>query len=161
PIAAYPQLGVDGTTVKAVPADWGVYPNLYNLDDATFAFLEDVLTEVMELFPGEYLHVGGDEATKQQWQGPHVRQKKRKSLGIPDEHHLQSYFIQRIEKFLNAKGRRLIGWDEILEGGLAPNATVMSWRGIDGAIAAATAGHDTVLSPGPTLYFDNRPLAAP
>lgn len=161
PIAAYPQLGVDGTKISAVPADWGVYPNLYNLDDATFTFLEDVLTEVMELFPSEYIHVGGDEATKQQWQGSKVVQGKMKSLGVPDEHHLQSYFIQRIEKFLNAKGRRLIGWDEILEGGLAPNATVMSWRGIDGAIAAASAGHDTVLSPGPTLYFDNRPFAAP
>jgi hexosaminidase len=159
PIAAYPRLGVDGASVTAVPADWGVYPNLYNLDDATFAFLEDVLSEVMELFPSEYIHVGGDEATKLQWQGSKLVQAKMRSLGIADEHRLQSYFIQRVEKFLNAKGRRLIGWDEILEGGLAPNATVMSWRGIEGAIAAATAGHDTVLSPGPTLYFDNRPLA--
>jgi hexosaminidase len=161
PIAAYPQLGVAGHAVKAVPSDWGVYPNLYNVDDATFAFLEDVLAETMELFPGEYIHVGGDEAVKNQWKASSDIQARMKSLGITDEHHLQSYFIQRIEKFLNANGRRLIGWDEILEGGLAPNATVMSWRGIDGAIAAATAGHDTVLSPGPTLYFDNRPFAAP
>jgi hexosaminidase len=160
-IAAYPQLGVEGHGVKAVPADWGVYPNLYNVDDATFAFLEDVLTEVMELFPSEYIHIGGDEAAKIQWQTSKTVQAKMKALGIADEHQLQSYFVQRIEKFLNSKGRRLIGWDEILEGGLATNATVMSWRGIDGAIAAATAGHDTVLSPGPTLYFDNRPYPTP
>ncbi|HVF17269.1 MAG TPA: beta-N-acetylhexosaminidase [Steroidobacteraceae bacterium] len=161
PIAAYPQLGVEGHGVKSVPADWGVYPNIYNVDDATFAFLEDVLTEVMELFPSEYIHIGGDEAVKTQWQTSKAVQAKMKALGIPDEHHLQSYFVQRIGKFLSSKQRRLIGWDEILEGGLAPNATVMSWRGIDGAIAAATAGHDTVLSPGPTLYFDNRPYATP
>jgi hexosaminidase len=160
-IAAYPQLGVEGHGVKAVPADWGVYPNLYNVDDATFAFLEDVLTEVMELFPSQYIHIGGDEAAKIQWQTSKAVQAKMKTLGIADEHRLQSYFVQRIEKFLNSKQRRLIGWDEILEGGLAPNATVMSWRGIDGAIAAATAGHDTVLSPGPTLYFDNRPYPTP
>jgi hexosaminidase len=160
-IAAYPQLAVEGAVVKSVPADWGVYPNLYNVDDATFTFLEDVLTEVMQLFPSEYIHVGGDEAVKNQWHASGVTQARMKSLGIPDEHHLQSYFIQRIGKFLSAHERRLIGWDEILEGGLASNATVMSWRGIDGALAAASAGHDTVLSPGPTLYFDNRPLTAP
>jgi hexosaminidase len=161
PIAAYPQLGVEGHDVQSVPADWGVYPNLYNVDDATFAFLEDVLSEVMELFPSEYIHIGGDEAVKTQWQASKSVQARMKALGIADEHHLQSYFVQRIEKFLSSKQRRLIGWDEILEGGLAPNATVMSWRGIDGAIAAATAGHDTVLSPGPTLYFDNRPYPSP
>jgi hexosaminidase len=160
PIAAYPELGVSGNVVKEVPADWGVYPNLYNVDEATFAFLEDVLTEVMDLFPSEYIHVGGDEAVKDQWRASPVIQARMKALGIADEHRLQSYFIQRMEKFLRSKGRRLIGWDEILEGGLAPNATVMSWRGIEGAIAAATAGHDTVLSPAPTLYFDNRAFAA-
>jgi hexosaminidase len=138
-----------------------VYPNLFNVDDPTFAFLEDVLTEVMALFPGEYIHVGGDEAVKVQWHASKAVQQRMRSLGVESEHALQSYFIQRVEKFLNAHGRRLIGWDEILEGGLAPNATVMSWRGIDGAIAAAKAGHDTVLSPHPTLYFDHRPYDAP
>ncbi|HEU4655826.1 MAG TPA: beta-N-acetylhexosaminidase, partial [Steroidobacteraceae bacterium] len=154
-IAAYPELGVLGKKMS-VPADWGIYPNLYNVNDATFAFLENVLAEVMELFPSEYIHVGGDEAVKDQWQASPKIQAQMRKLGIKDEHALQSYFIQRLEKFLNAHGRKLIGWDEILEGGLAPNATVMSWRGIDGAIAAAKASHDAVLSPWPTLYFDNR-----
>ncbi|HXS91166.1 MAG TPA: family 20 glycosylhydrolase [Steroidobacteraceae bacterium] len=157
PIAAYPELGVTGKAA-AVPADWGIYPNLYNVEESTFAFLENVLDEVMALFPGEYIHVGGDEAVKNQWQASARVQSRRRELGVKDEHALQSYFIQRIEKYLNAHDRRLIGWDEILEGGLAPNATVMSWRGIQGAVAAAEAGHDTVLSPAPTLYFDNRPL---
>ncbi len=156
-LAAYPQLGVSGKPA-AVPADWGIYESLFNVEESTFAFLEDVLGEVIELFPGEYIHVGGDEAVKHQWQASARVQSRRRELGVKDEHALQSYFVQRIEKYLNAHGRRLIGWDEILEGGLAPNATVMSWRGIEGAVAAAAAGHDAVLSPAPTLYFDNRPL---
>lgn len=156
PVAAYPQLGVTDHPPLAAPADWGIYPTLYNVDDATFAFLEDVLGEVMALFPGEYIHVGGDEAVKDQWKASPRVQARMRELGIKDEHALQSYFIQRIGKYLNAHGRKLIGWDEILEGGLAPEATVMSWRGIDGALAAATAGHDAVLSPQPALYFDNR-----
>ena len=156
-IAAYPQLGVTGKP-SPVPADWGIYPNLFNVEDATFSFLEDVLSEVIELFPGEYIHVGGDEAVKNQWAASARVQSRRREFGVKDEHALQSYFVQRIEKYLNAHGRRLIGWDEILEGGLAPNATVMSWRGIQGALAAAEAGHDAVLSPAPTLYLDNRPL---
>jgi hexosaminidase len=154
-VVAYPQLGVTNNPPKAVPADWGIYPTLFNVDDATFTFLEDVLTETMQLFPSEYIHVGGDEAKKDEWHASAKVQARMKELGVKDEHALQSYFIQRIEKFLNSKGRKLIGWDEILEGGLAPNATVMSWRGIDGAIAAAKAGHDTVLSPSPALYFDH------
>ncbi len=156
PVAAYPRLGVTGTHPPVVPADWGVYSTLYNVDDSTFTFLEDVLTEVMDLFPGEYIHVGGDEAVKDEWKASPKIQAQMRKLGIKDEHALQSWFIQRIGKFLNAHNRKLIGWDEILEGGLAPDATVMSWRGIDGAIAAATAGHDAVLAPQPALYFDNR-----
>lgn len=156
PIAAYPELGVPGASVRATPADWGAYPNLYNIEEETFNFLENVLLEVMELFPSRYIHVGGDEAVKQQWQNSPRVQARMRELGVADEHALQSYFIQRMERFLSAHGRRLIGWDEILEGGLAPNATVMSWRGIDGAVAAARAGHDAVLSPWPVLYFDNR-----
>lgn len=156
-IAAYPQLGVSGKPA-AVPADWGIYENLFNVEESTFAFLEDVLGEVMELFPSEYIHVGGDEAVKKQWQSSPRVQSRMREFGVKDEHALQSYFVQRMEKYLNAHGRRLIGWDEILEGGLAANATVMSWRGIQGAIAAAGAGHDAVLAPAPTLYLDNRPL---
>lgn len=156
-IAAYPQLGVLGKP-SVVPADWGVYPNLFNVEESTFAFLEDVLGEVLTLFPSEYIHTGGDEAVKSQWQASPRVQSRMRELGVKDEHALQSYFVQRIEKYLNARGRRLIGWDEILEGGLAPNATVMSWRGIEGAVTAAAAGHDAVLSPAPTLYLDNRPL---
>ncbi len=154
-VVAYPHLG----SAKPAPetsSDWGIFPYIYNIDDSTFAFLEDVLDETMALFPSEYIHVGGDEAVKTQWKQSKRIQRQMKKLGIKDEHALQSYFIQRIEKHLNAKGRKLIGWDEILEGGLAPNATVMSWRGIAGAVAAAQMGHDAVLTPHPTLYFDNR-----
>jgi hexosaminidase len=156
PVAAYPELGVD-STLSQVPADWGIYENLFNVEDSTFAFLEAVLDEVITLFPSVYIHVGGDEAVKKQWHASARVQERMRALGVENEEALQSYFIARIEKFLNSRGRRLIGWDEILEGGLAPNATVMSWRGIDGAIAAASAGHDAVLTPWPTLYFDNRP----
>ena len=155
-IVAYPQLGVTDHPPTAVPADWGVYPNLYNVEDSTFHFIEDVLDEVMALFPGEYLHVGGDEAVKDQWKASPRIQARMRELHIADEQALQSYFVQRLEKHLNAHGRRLIGWDEILEGGVATNATVMSWRGLDGAVAAVAAGHDTVLSPAPTLYLDFR-----
>ena len=155
-IVAYPRLGVTEHPPGAVPADWGIYPNLYNVDDGTFDFLEDVLDEVMALFPGKYLHVGGDEAVKDQWKASPRVQARMRELHVADEKALQSYFIQRIENYLNAHGRRIIGWDEILEGGIAQNATVMSWRGLEGAVSAVGAGHDTVLSPWPTLYFDNR-----
>jgi hexosaminidase len=155
-IVAYPQLGVTDHPPSAVPSDWGTYPNLYNVDDSTFSFLDDVLDEVMALFPSEYLHVGGDEAVKDQWQASPRIQARLHELHVADEQALQSYFIQRIEKYVNAHGRRIVGWDEILEGGIAQNATVMSWRGLDGAVTAVGAGHDTVLSPWPTLYFDNR-----
>jgi hexosaminidase len=155
-IAAYPQLAAVNDAPKAVPADWGVYQNLYNVEEPTFSFLENVLTEVMDVFPSAYIHVGGDEPVKNQWKASARVQARMREWGIEDEQRLQSHFIQRMEKFLDAHGRRLIGWDEILEGGLGPQSTVMSWRGIDGALAAAQAGHDAVLSPAPTLYFDNR-----
>jgi hexosaminidase len=154
-VVAYPALGVTNNPPKAVPEEWGIFPTLFNVEDSTFTFLEDVLAEVIELFPSAYIHVGGDEAKKDEWEASAKVQARMKELGVKDEHALQSYFIQRIEKFVNSKGRKIIGWDEILEGGLAPNATVMSWRGIDGAIAAAAAGHDTVLSPAPDLYLDH------
>lgn len=162
-VAAYPQLGVTdapGAAMPAVPADWGVYPSLFNTEDATLVFLEQVLDEVMDLFPGEYVHIGGDEAVKDQWKASPRTQERMRELGVANEAELQSWFVSRLERHLNAKGRRLIGWDEILEGGLAPNATVMSWRGIEGAVEAARLGHDTVLTPQPTLYFNNRAGAA-
>lgn len=161
-IVAYPELGVTDapgaavTAVTAVPADWGVYPTLFNTEDATLVFFEQVFDEVMDLFPGDYVHIGGDEAVKDQWKASARTQVRMRELGVADEAALQSWFVARLEKHLNARGRRLIGWDEILEGGLAPNATVMSWRGVDGAIEAARLGHDTVMTPGPTLYFDYR-----
>jgi hexosaminidase len=160
-LVAYPELGVTDHPPAAVPADWGVYSNLYNVEDGTFTFLQNVLDEVMALFPGRYVHAGGDEAVKDQWKASPRVQARMRQLGLADEQALQSYFIGRIEKYLEAHGRRLIGWDEILEGGIAQDATVMSWRGIDGAVTAAGAGHDVVLSAWPTLYFDNRQGTGP
>lgn len=159
-IVAYPQLASIVPAPAAVTSNWGVYSNLYNVDESTFEFLGNVLAEVVQLFPGKYVHVGGDEALKDQWKAsPHV-QARMHQLGVPNEEALQSYFVGRMSKILATHHRRLIGWDEILQGGIAPDATVMSWRGIDGALAAAAAGHDAVLSPAPTLYLDNRQSAA-
>jgi len=155
-IVAYPHLASIDDPPTAIPSDWGVYRNLYNVDEPTFAFLVDVLIEVMELFPSRYIHIGGDEAVKDQWKASPRVQARIRELGIKNEEQLQSWFIRRIEKFIGSHGRRLIGWDEILEGGIAPEATVMSWRGIDGAVTAARSGHDAVLSPWPMLYLDNR-----
>ena len=154
-VASYPQLGVTGKR-PAVSVDWGVNPYLYNVDDATFAFIDNVLDEVMALFPSTYIHVGGDEAIKDQWQASPAVQAKMRALGIRDENTLQGWFIGRIGRYLQQHGRKLIGWDEILEGDKLPaDATVMSWRGIDGAIKAALLGHDVVMSPAPDLYFDH------
>ena len=160
-IAAYPELGSAPVTLDGASPDWGVLYNLYNVDDKTFTFLETVLTEVMDLFPSPYIHVGGDEAVKQQWKNSPVIQARIKALGLKDEDELQSWFIRRIEAFLGKHNRRLVGWDEILQGGIAPHATVMSWRGIKGALDAAHQGHDTILSPAPDLYLDNRQSADP
>jgi hexosaminidase len=155
-IRAYPQLGMGVPLPDGVWSDWGVYPWLYNTDDATFGFLQDVLTEVMDLFPSRWIHVGGDEAAKDQWKADPKIQAKIKALGLKDENALQGWFMARIGKFLDGRDRRMIGWDEVLEGGVPANATVMSWRGIDGAITAARSGHDTILSPAPVLYLDHR-----
>jgi len=160
-IVAYPRLGVTDHPPRAVPEEWGVFTNLFNVEESTFAFLEDVLAEVMQLFPGEYIHVGGDEAVKDQWQASPRVQARMRELGVPTEEALQGYFTQRMGKYLEAHGRRLIGWDEILAGGVPAGAVVMSWRGVDGAIAAAARGHDAVLSPAPTLYLDFRQGTGP
>lgn len=160
-LVAYPRYGMTLAPPRAAMGDWGVFPYLYNVDDQTFEFLGEVLDEVMDLFPSDYIHVGGDEAVKDQWKASPAVQARIRELGVKDEHGLQSWFIQRIERHINARGRRMIGWDEILEGGLAPNAAVMSWRGVDGAVAAASQGHDAVLAPDSTLYFDRRQSASP
>jgi hexosaminidase len=152
-IAAYPQLGVTGG-----PADvgmrWGVYANILNADEATITFMQDVLTEVLALFPGPFIHIGGDEADKALWKATPRIQDRIRELGLKDEHELQSWFIRRMDAFLTERGRRLVGWDEILEGGLAPGATVMSWRGTKGGIDAARAGHDVVMAPTSNTYLD-------
>jgi hexosaminidase len=154
-VAAYPQLGVTGQR-PTVSANAGVNPWLYNVDDDTFTFIDHVLDEVMALFPSTYIHVGGDEAIKDQWQASPAVQAKMRALGIGSEDALQGWFIGRIGKYLETHGRKLIGWDEILEGDNLPaDATVMSWRGTDGAIKAAMMGHDVVMSPSPNLYFDH------
>lgn len=153
-LAAYPELSCTGGPFK-VRTEWGVEEDIYCAgSDKTFEFIENVLSEVIELFPGEYIHIGGDEAPKARWEKCPLCQKRIKSEDLKNEHELQSYFVRRIEKFLSSKNRRLIGWDEILEGGLAPNATVQSWRGLDGAIAAATSGHDVISSPTSHCYLD-------
>ena len=152
-IAAYPELGNTGKKLE-VSINWGVHKNIFNADEKTILFLQDVLTEVLELFPSEFIHIGGDEANKTQWKASPKIQARIKELGLKNEDELQSYFIKRMDKFLVSKGRRLIGWDEILEGGLAPNATAMSWRGTKGGIAAARAGHDVVMAPTTHTYFD-------
>lgn len=160
-ITAYPELGTEGAVPKQGMSDWGVYPNLYNVEDSTFSFLTTVLDEVMAVFPSEYIHIGGDEAIKPQWEKSPAIQAKMKALGLKDEMELQSWFIARVGTHISAKGRRMIGWDEILEGGIAPDATVMSWRGLEGAVAAAKMGHDTVLSPAPDLYLNHRQSLSP
>ena len=156
-LASYPQLSCTGGPFTVLPG--GYYPNPNKVfcagKEETFAFLQDVLSEVIDLFPGKYIHIGGDEVNKTSWKNCPLCQQRIKDEGLKDEDELQSYFIKRIEKFLNAKGKILIGWDEILEGGLAPNAVVMSWRGMEGGMAAAKAGHDVVMTPTSFCYFDS------
>ena len=158
-LAAYPRLACTPGPFE-VGTTWGVFEDIYCPSEATFTFLEKVLTEVMELFPSTFIHIGGDEAPKARWKKSPLAQRIIRREGLKDEHELQSWFIHRIDRFLTAHGRRLVGWDEILEGGLAPGATVMSWRGTAGGIAAAREGHDVVMTPGSHLYLD-RYQAAP
>jgi len=153
-LAAYPELSCTGGPFE-VGKTWGVVKDIYCAGkEETFKFLEDILTEVVDLFPGKYIHIGGDECPKDRWAKCPLCQKRIKDEGLKDEKELQSYFIKRIEKFLISKNKRLIGWDEILEGGLAPEATVMSWRGVAGGIEAAKQGHDVIMSPNKYVYLD-------
>lgn len=168
-IAAYPQLScfpnestkfdprakwAGDTTGKQVQQTWGVHPDVFAPTEETFKFLQDVLDEVIPLFPSKFIHIGGDECPKDNWKRSPFAQKLIKDKNLKDEHGLQSYFVQRMEKYINSKGKSIIGWDEILEGGLAPNATVMSWRGEKGGIEAASQNHNVIMTPNTYVYFD-------
>ena len=153
-LASYPELGCAGAGYE-VATTWGIKGDVLCAGrDTTFTFLEEVLDEVLELFPSPFIHVGGDECPKQAWRACHHCQQRIAAERLAGEDELQSWFIRRMAGWLADRGRRLLGWDEILEGGLAPGATVMSWRGSDGGVAAATAGHDVVMSPNTHCYFD-------
>jgi hexosaminidase len=155
-IPSHPSLGSQSKTGKKVQETWGVFEDVFCAgNDSTFLFLQDVLDEVVPLFTSKYIHVGGDESPKAHWKKCPRCQARIKKEGLKDEHELQSYFIQRMDKYLNAKGKTLIGWDEILEGGLAPNAVVMSWRGEKGGIAAANQKHQVIMTPQKPVYFDH------
>jgi hexosaminidase len=162
-LAAYPELSCTGGPFQ-VSTRWGVHEDIYCPSERTFGFLEDVLTEVMQLFPSRYVHIGGDEVPKKQWKMSAVARGVMRRERLANEEDLQGWFIRRIERFLRAHGRRLIGWDETLEGGLAPEATVMSWRGTEGGIEAARQGHDVIMTPTNPMYFDyyqGNPAAEP
>ncbi|MET4727727.1 hexosaminidase [Lysobacter enzymogenes] len=152
-LAAYPELACTPGPFE-VGTNWGVYDDIFCPKEATFEFLQNVLDEVVAIFPAPYVHIGGDEAPKTRWKASAEAQAVMRREGLKDEHELQSYFIRRMEKFLHTRGKRIIGWDEILEGGLAPDATVMSWRGEAGGIAAAQQGHDVIMTPTQCCYFD-------
>lgn len=160
-LASYPELGCTGGPYE-VKNDWGVYKDVYCAGhEQTFEFLQNVLDEVLALFPSRYIHIGGDECPKERWAKCPRCQERIRAEGLKDEHELQSYFIRRFEKHLAERGRRLIGWDEILEGGLAPGAIVQSWRGTKGGIQAASAGHDVIMSPSTHCYLDYSYAATP
>jgi hexosaminidase len=152
-IAAYPELGVTGEPLE-VATRWGVFSDILNAEPSTIAFMQNVLSEVMAIFPGRYIHIGGDEADKAKWKASARIQERIRELGVGDEHGLQSWFVRQMDAFLVKHERRLVGWDEILEGGLAENAVVMSWRGTKGGIDAARAGHDVVMAPTSHTYLD-------
>ena len=158
-LAAYPELSCKGGKLETA-CTWGVFDDVFCTKEETFTFLQDVLDEVMQLFPSTYIHIGGDECPKTLWKECPVCQKVIKNNNLKDEYELQSYFMNRIEKYLGGKGRKVIGWDEILEGGLKGNATIMSWQGEAGGIAAAKTGHDAIMTPSAYLYFNNHQGAA-
>ena len=154
-LAAYPEFGCKQDYQYKVQTTWGIFKEVYCPTEKTFQFLEDVITEVVDLFPDSpYIHIGGDEVLKDMWKdSPDVKDLMARE-GLKDVNEVQSYFIRRMEKFINSKGKKIIGWDEILEGGLAPNAVVMSWRGVKGGIEAAKAHHDVIMTPTDFAYFD-------
>ncbi|WP_030242970.1 beta-N-acetylhexosaminidase [Streptomyces sp. NRRL S-350] len=163
-VAAYPELGntdVADTAALGVWTDWGVSHHVLNASEETLRFFEGVLEEVLELFPSEFIHLGGDECPKEQWKDSAAAQARIRELGLANEDELQSHVIRHFDRWLAGRGRRLIGWDEILEGGLAPGAAVSSWRGFAGGIAAAKAGHDVVMCPEQHVYFDHRQADGP
>ncbi|MBT2383786.1 beta-N-acetylhexosaminidase [Streptomyces sp. ISL-11] len=163
-IAAYPELGntdVVDTTALSVWDTWGVSPNVLAPTDTTLAFYENVLTEVLELFPSPFVHIGGDECPKDQWRASPAARARIEAEGLAGEDGLQSWFIRHFDRWLAERGRRLVGWDEILEGGLAPGATVSSWRGYAGGIVAARAGHDVIMCPEQRVYLDHRQADGP
>lgn len=157
-LASYPELGCTPTSLKGGPYEvtgiWGVHEDVFCPTETTFQFLEDVLTEVIALFPSQFVHIGGDECPKTAWKQSAFCQALMKKEGLKDEHELQSYFIKHFDKFLTSKGKKIIGWDEILEGGISPNATIMSWRGVEGGIAAAQQNHDAIMTPTGFCYLD-------
>ncbi|KQR70597.1 beta-N-acetylhexosaminidase [Pedobacter sp. Leaf176] len=157
-LAAYPELGTEPGKKYEVAQTWGMmnkYNNVLQASDSTFKFLENVLAEMMDLFPSQYIHIGGDEASKIWWKQSAVSQQIMKKNGLKNESELQSYFIQKIEKFVNSKGKTIIGWNEILQGGLAPNAVVMSWQGEKGGIEAAKQNHKAIMTPEDKVYFNH------
>jgi len=159
-LAAYPMLACTPGPFE-VGKSWGVFKDVFCPSELTFNFLQDVLTEVCELFPGKYIHIGGDECPKDRWKESSFCQELMKKEGLKDEHELQSYFVQRMGKFLQTKNKKLIGWDEILEGGIAEDATIMSWRGYAGGVTAAKQKHDVVMTPTAYCYFDYYQSASP
>ncbi len=154
-LASYPFLSCNNDTTIRVATNWGIFKDVFCPRDTTFRFLENVLTEIMDIFPSKFIHIGGDECPKDRWKSCSDCQQLIQKLDLKDENGLQSYFIHRIENFLNAHGRSIIGWDEILDGGLAPNATVMSWRGTAGGVEAANAGHNVIMTPVTSCYLDH------
>ena len=159
-IAAYPEIGtIDAPLVPS--SEWGVFPNLVTPEESTYTFLENVLGEVVDLFPGTYVHIGGDEAVKDQWEASARVQQRMREVGAKDEMAMQGHLVERLEKYLAGHGKRLIGWDEILEAKLPAEATVMSWRGIEGGLKAAREGHDVVMSPSSDLYLDYLQTTSP
>ena len=153
-LSAFPSLGCMGGPYQAATF-WGIFDDVYCAgNDSTFTFLQNLLDEVVELFPSKYIHIGGDDLDKRFWEKCPKCAKRMKDEGLKNVDELQSYFITRMERFLNSKGRRIIGWDEILEGGISPDATVMSWRGVKGGIEAAHMGHDVVMTPTTFAYLD-------
>jgi hexosaminidase len=159
-IAAYPALGARDATLR-VSSSWGVHTHLFNLEPQTFRFLEDVLAEVIQLFPSPIIHIGGDEVVNDEWSASPAVQARAQRLGLHDPGSVQFYFTHTIERYVRSRGRRIAGWDEILRPGLDKSAIVMSWHGVTGAHAAAIAGNDTVLAPDPVLYFDHRQSTLP